>query len=80
MPSAVISEEETSHHDVGQMEALLAYRHHLQTQPPQAGMARTEPPGYARRLALQPAVSWQSIAPAFALQGGRRQAALATVH
>jgi hypothetical protein len=49
--------------------ALLAHRHHLQTRPPQAGMPRTEAPAHSRRLALQLAVSCQSIAQAFALQG-----------
>jgi hypothetical protein len=49
--------------------ALLAHRHHLQTRPPQAGMLRTEAPGHARRLALQLAVSCQSIARACELQG-----------
>jgi hypothetical protein len=49
--------------------ALLAHRHNLQTHPPQAGMYRTEPPVHARRLALQLAVSCQSIAEALALKG-----------
>jgi hypothetical protein len=49
--------------------ALLAHRHNLRTRPPQAGMLRTETPVHARRLALQLAVSCQSIAQAFALKG-----------
>jgi hypothetical protein len=49
--------------------ALLAHTHNLQTRPPQAGAPRTEAPLHPRRLALQLAVSCQSIAQAFALQG-----------
>jgi hypothetical protein len=49
--------------------ALLAHRHNRQTRPPQAGMYRTEPPVHTRRLALQLAVSCQSIAEALALKG-----------
>jgi putative transposase len=49
--------------------ALLAHTHNLQTRPPQAGAPRTEVPLHPRRLALQLAVSCQSIAQAFALQG-----------
>jgi hypothetical protein len=49
--------------------ALLAHPHHLQTRPPQAGAPRTEAPLHPRRLALQLAVSCQSIAQAFDLQG-----------
>jgi len=49
--------------------ALLAHRHHMKTRPPQTGMSRTEPPVHARRLALQLAVSCQSIAEALALKG-----------
>jgi putative transposase len=49
--------------------ALLAHRYNLQTRPPQAGMPRTEAPVHARRLALQLAVSCQSIAQAFDLKG-----------
>jgi putative transposase len=49
--------------------ALLAHTHHLQTRPPQAGAPRTEAPLHPRRLALQLAVSCQSIAQAFDLQG-----------
>jgi hypothetical protein len=47
--------------------ALLAHKHHLQTPPP--GAPRTEAPLHPRRLALQLAVSCQSIAPAFNLKG-----------
>jgi hypothetical protein len=46
--------------------ALLAHKHHLQTPPP--GAPRTEAPLHPRRLALQLAVSCQSIAPAFNLK------------
>jgi putative transposase len=49
--------------------ALLAHTHNLQTRPSQAGAPRTEAPLHPRRLALQLAVSCQSIAQAFALQG-----------
>ena len=49
--------------------ALLAHMHNLQTRPPQAGAPRTEAPLHPRRLALQLAVSCQSIAQAFDLQG-----------
>jgi hypothetical protein len=49
--------------------ALLAPTHHRQTRPPQAGAPRTEAPLHPRRLALQLAVSCQSIAQAFDLQG-----------
>jgi hypothetical protein len=49
--------------------ALLAHRHNLQTRPQQAGGLRTEAPLHTRRLALQLAVSCQSIAQAFDLQG-----------
>jgi putative transposase len=49
--------------------ALLAHTHHLRTRPPQAGAPRTEAPLHPRRLALQLAVSCQSIAQAFDLQG-----------
>lgn len=49
--------------------ALLAHTHNLQTRPPQAGGPRTEAPLHPRRLALQLAVSCQSIAQAFDLQG-----------
>jgi putative transposase len=49
--------------------AILAHTHNLQTRPPQAGAPRTEAPLHPRRLALQLAVSCQSIAQAFDLQG-----------
>ncbi len=49
--------------------ALLAHTHNLQTRPPQADAPRTEAPLHPRRLALQRAVSCQSIAQAFDLQG-----------
>jgi putative transposase len=49
--------------------ALLAHRPQMQTRPPQAGMSRTEAPVHSRRLALQLAVSCQSIAQAFELKG-----------
>ena len=49
--------------------ALLAHTHHVQTRPPQAGAPRTEAPLHPRRLALQLAVSCQSITHAFDLQG-----------
>jgi hypothetical protein len=49
--------------------ALLAHKHHLQTQPPEPGAPRTKAPLHPRRLALQLAVSYQSIAQAFDLKG-----------
>jgi hypothetical protein len=49
--------------------ALLAHTHNVQTRPPQAEAPRTEAPLHPRRLALQLAVSCQSIAQAFELQG-----------
>jgi putative transposase len=49
--------------------ALLAHMHHLHTRPPQEGVPRTEAPLHPRRLALQLAVSCQSIARAFDLKG-----------
>jgi putative transposase len=49
--------------------AILAHTHNVQTRPPQAGAPRTEAPLHPRRLALQLAVSCQSIAQAFELQG-----------
>jgi hypothetical protein len=49
--------------------ALLAHTHHVQTRPQQAGQPRTEAPWHPRRLAWQLAVSCQSIAQAFDLQG-----------
>jgi putative transposase len=49
--------------------ALLAHRHNIQTRPPQVGMPRPEASVHPRRLALQLAVSCQSIAQAFELKG-----------
>jgi putative transposase len=49
--------------------ALLAHTHNQQTHPQQEGAPRTEAPLHPRRLALQLAVSCQSIAQAFDLQG-----------
>src|SRR6267142_4866288 len=49
--------------------ALLAHTHHMKTRPQQAGQPRTEAPLHPRRLALQLAVSCQSIAQAFDLHG-----------
>ena len=49
--------------------ALLAPTHHVPTRPPQPGAPRPEAPRHPRRLALQLAVSCQSIAQAFELQG-----------
>jgi hypothetical protein len=49
--------------------ALLAHTHNLKTRPQQDGAPRTEAPLHPRRLALQLAVSCQSIAQAFDLQG-----------
>ena len=49
--------------------ALLAHTHNLQTRPQQPGAPRTEAPLHPRRLALQLAVSCQSIAQAFELKG-----------
>jgi hypothetical protein len=49
--------------------ALLAHTHHLNTRPQQDGAPRTEAPLHPRRLALQLAVSCQSMAHAFDLQG-----------
>jgi putative transposase len=51
--------------------ALLAHTHNMQTQPAEAGMPRTEAPLHPRRLALQLAVSCQSIAQACDLRGAR---------
>jgi len=53
--------------------AILAHTHHLQTRPQQPGAPRMEAPLHPRRLALQLAVSCQSIAQAFDLQGGAAQ-------
>ncbi|MBI3328077.1 MAG: hypothetical protein HYZ81_15420 [Nitrospinae bacterium] len=49
--------------------ALLAHRHNLQTRPLQENTPRMEAPLHPRRLALQLAVSCQSIARAFDLKG-----------
>ena len=49
--------------------ALLAHTHNAKTRPQQPGAPRTEAPLHPRRLALQLAVSCQSIAQAFELQG-----------
>jgi putative transposase len=51
--------------------ALLAHTHNMQTQPAEAGTPRTEAPLHPRRLALQLAVSCQSIAQACDLRGAR---------
>jgi putative transposase len=48
--------------------ALLAHTHNLKTRPQQVRSARTEAPLHPRRLALQLAVSYQSIAQAFDLK------------
>jgi hypothetical protein len=53
--------------------ALLAHTHNLKTRPPQASAPRTEAPLHPRRLALQLAVSCQSIAQAFDLKGVEAQ-------
>ena len=53
--------------------ALLAHTHKVQTRPQQAGAPRTEAPLHPRRLALQLAVSCQSIAQAFELKGAEAQ-------
>ena len=49
--------------------AVLAHRHNLNTCPKQAGAPRTEAPLHTRLLALQLAVSCQTIAQAFDLKG-----------
>ena len=49
--------------------ALLAHTHNVQTRPQEARTPRTEAPLHPRRLALQLAVSCQSIAQAFELTG-----------
>ena len=49
--------------------ALLAHTHNMQTRPQQPGAPRLEAPLHPRRLALQLAVSCQSIAQAFELKG-----------
>src|SRR5215475_551257 len=51
--------------------ALLAHSHNMQTRPAEVGAPRTEAPFHPRRLALQLAVSCQSIAQAFDLKGAR---------
>jgi putative transposase len=53
--------------------ALLAHTHNLKTRPTQAGTPRLEAPLHPRRLALQLAVSCQSIAQAFDLKGVEAQ-------
>src|SRR5882724_11916757 len=53
--------------------ALLAHTHHVKTRPQEAGTPRTEAPLHPRRLALPLAVSCQSIAHAFDLQGAEAQ-------
>lgn len=53
--------------------ALLAHTHTVPTRPPEAGAPRTEAPCPPRRLALQLAVSGQSIAQAFELTGAEAQ-------
>ena len=49
--------------------ALLAHTHNVGTRPPREDGPRTEAPLHPRRLALQLAVSCQSIAQAFDLKG-----------
>jgi hypothetical protein len=49
--------------------ALLAHPHHVRLRPPQEGAPRTEAPLHPRRLALQLAVSCQSMAQAFDRKG-----------
>jgi putative transposase len=49
--------------------AILAHTHNLKTRPPQGEASRTAAPLHPRRLALQLAVSCQSIAQAFDLKG-----------
>jgi putative transposase len=49
--------------------ALLAHTHHVQTRPQRAGAPRTQAPLHPRLLALQLAISCQSIAQAFDLKG-----------
>ena len=53
--------------------AILAHTHNVKTRPQQPGAPRTEAPLHPRRLALQLAVSCQSIAQAFDLQGVEAQ-------
>jgi hypothetical protein len=49
--------------------ALLAHTHHARLRPPQEGTPRTEAPLHPRRIALQRAVSCQSMAQALDLKG-----------
>jgi putative transposase len=49
--------------------ALLAHTHNVQTRPQRAGAPRTQAPLHPRLLALQLAISCQSIAQAFDLKG-----------
>jgi hypothetical protein len=51
--------------------ALLAHAHNWETRPSREGEPRTEAPLHPRRLALQRAVSCQSIAQAFDLKGAQ---------
>jgi putative transposase len=53
--------------------AILAHTHHLQTRPQQPGALRMEAPLHPRRLALQLAMSCQSMAQAFDLKGVEAQ-------
>jgi len=53
--------------------ALLAHTHHVKTRPQEAGTPRTEATLHPRCLALPLAVSCQSIAHAFDLQGAEAQ-------
>jgi putative transposase len=53
--------------------ALLAHTHNSKTRPQPSGAPRQEAPLHPRRLALQLAVSCQSIAQAFDLKGGEAQ-------
>jgi len=53
--------------------AILAHTHNLQTRPQQPGAPRMEAPLHPRRVALQLAVSCQSIAQAFDLKGDEAQ-------
>ena len=55
--------------DDATLAALLAHPHTVQTRPQPPGAPRTEAPLHPRRLAWQLAVSCQSIAQAFELQG-----------
>jgi hypothetical protein len=50
--------------------ALVAHTHHRQTRPPQEGAPRPQAPLHPRRLALQLAVSCQSMAGAFLIFSG----------